>query len=77
MINISGIWKLINIEPLFTTRKLDLVLGVIVIGGIFTLIFERKAKYKELLVKYKNESFILLGWTYAIISLSMVIFLSI
>jgi len=75
VLNFSSLWMLLDLKPLFTTHLFDLFLGLLIISGIFILLFERKEKYKELLEKYKTKSFLLLGWGYAIFSIGIFVFL--
>ncbi len=51
LLNFSSLWILLDLKPLFTTHLFDLFLGLLIIAGIFTLLFERKEKYKKLLEK--------------------------
>ncbi len=74
MFNFSSIWMLLELKPIITTHQFDFFLGFILLGGLNVLYFERKQKYKELIIKYKDESFFFLGWIYGVASIGFFIY---
>jgi hypothetical protein len=74
LLNFSSIWMLFELKPIITTHLFDFFLGFILIGGLNILYFERKKKYKVLIVKYQKKSFFFLGWIYGVASIAFFIY---
>ncbi len=74
-LNIASVFMLFDGNSLLGKPLADFFVCVVLTAGVFTICFERKARYRVILERYKSKSFVLYGVTYCIISVTIFIYL--